>query len=1105
MVPRVGQRIGPYEILGRLGSGGMGLVFSAWDARLQRDVAIKLLRDEYSTFDMRQRFLQEARAASGLNHPNICTIFDIGEQNGDPYLVMELLKGETLRARIASGTISADDITRVGTEVADALIVAHSRGVIHRDIKPANIMLVDKSGGRFGTKVLDFGLAKVDLGEEFDVRYDLTSAGSTVGTASYMSPEQARGEPLDARSDLFSLGIVLYEMATGQLPFRGATSALVFVQLLSQPPDPPREINAAIPKDLERIILRLLEKDRHNRFQSAAELVETLHKIPIRGGSAGKSIWGAIPSLVRSRTDVPLVRPPLPKQISSSQRPRVQEGERSQTPLPSASPVPPSRAPMGESVLRPVKRIVSSDPQVTSSKPASDPYPATAASSGPAAGKSSSPAMAQSSGAEPTGPVVESSSSASYSAASPSSSATYSAASPSSSSSFSIGAVRARSSQRTSPSPFHQREDDFEELPPVVRPSKDRQQPGSRGYHNVIIGAIVLCVAGTAAWLFWPKHSAPAAPPTSALAMASFTNHTGDDILTGVVMSGLKFDLEQSADLSVRDLPTFAAGLQALGLPVSNEPTMPNAQQAAQAIGAGHVLFGDVRNDGASSYVVSLRMYDAATGAKTIDASETAATREQMPDAIDRLASEVRSGLGESGEALAKANPLSKEATSNLDALQAYVTGENLLGAGHLLDAMHAFERATIADAHFPQAWLQLADLYRRQRAEIAAEQASLKAQDTANTSSRRMQLAGQASYAMNGTGDYPQAAVLLQKLHEAYPADTEASVQMAIVLRLEGKFNESLEIAQQVLQQNPYDLEASAAAENAMLALKQTDGAAQIEAQIQKSGRSHPGLRILINYLGSRDNGQVGVDISTDTGHVTPLQYQAAVLDAGGLLTGGLEVWRGLAAQAGVNPELASAAGEALANAALDRAFIGDCSTALSLVREADSYPQAADTLFDSGMSSAICGQLDAARTNLGEIQKNYPQSFAAKGFLYPDLLAAIQWKSNDSNGALKTLQTAKQYDLISLTPYLRGMIHLKSNQPQAAIVDFQAMLEHRGATTLSNPVLFVLAQIGVARAYQASGDTINSSTAYRKFLALWSAADSGQEMIREARQYSK
>jgi serine/threonine protein kinase len=243
MVPRVGQRIGPYEILGRLGSGGMGLVFSAWDARLQRDVAIKLLRDEYCTPEMRSRFLQEARAASGLNHPNICTIFDIGEQKGDPYLVMELLKGQTLRQRIADGRLSLDDMVKVATEVADALTVAHAKGIIHRDIKPANIILVEKPGGRFQSKVLDFGLAKMDLGDGKEAPFDLTSIGSTVGTVSYMSPEQARGELLDARSDLFSLGVVMYEMATGQVPFRGATSALVFVQLLSHPPEAVRQLN----------------------------------------------------------------------------------------------------------------------------------------------------------------------------------------------------------------------------------------------------------------------------------------------------------------------------------------------------------------------------------------------------------------------------------------------------------------------------------------------------------------------------------------------------------------------------------------------------------------------------------------------------------------------------------------------------------------------------------------------------------------------------------------------------------------------------------------------------------------------------------------------
>ena len=287
MVPRVGQKIGPYEILGRLGSGGMGLVFSAWDARLHRDVAIKLLKDEFLNPTMRSRFLGEARAASRLNHANICTIFDIGEEQDCPYMVMELLKGETLRGLMQQGSIPVETILQVATQVADALSVAHEQGIVHRDIKPANVVLVDKPNGTFQTKVLDFGLAKVDLG--LDSHSGLTTTGMTVGTVSYMSPEQARGELLDGRSDLFSLGVVLYEMATKRLPFDGATSALIFVQLLNHPPEPMRNLNAAVPRALEQVISTCLQKNRAERYQSAQELVAALHKAAQQIGTGERS------------------------------------------------------------------------------------------------------------------------------------------------------------------------------------------------------------------------------------------------------------------------------------------------------------------------------------------------------------------------------------------------------------------------------------------------------------------------------------------------------------------------------------------------------------------------------------------------------------------------------------------------------------------------------------------------------------------------------------------------------------------------------------------------------------------------------------------------
>ena len=316
MIPEAGQRFGPYEILGRLGSGGMGLVFRAWDDRLHRVVAVKLLHDDYKMPGMRERFLQEARAASALNHPNICTIFDIGEQNGDPYLVMEMLEGETLKDRIARGALPAEDIVRYGQEIADALGAAHAKGIVHRDIKPANIFLVQLPSGKSQAKVLDFGLAKIGLssGGGWGSRtLDLSMTGATVGTLAYMSPEQGRGESLDPRSDLFSLGIVMYEMATRQVPFKGTTSAQVFVQLFNYAPEPVRNWNDSIPRDLEKVIVKLLAKDRRERFQSAGEVQETLARIAIKrnkGGWLGKSSAPTVP-LVRAADPVARQKPPL--------------------------------------------------------------------------------------------------------------------------------------------------------------------------------------------------------------------------------------------------------------------------------------------------------------------------------------------------------------------------------------------------------------------------------------------------------------------------------------------------------------------------------------------------------------------------------------------------------------------------------------------------------------------------------------------------------------------------------------------------------------------------------------------------------------------------
>jgi len=1071
MIPEIGQRFGPYEILGRLGGGGMGLVFRAWDERLHRDVAIKLLHDDYTMPGMRARFLQEARAASALNHPNICTIFDIGEQDRNPYLVMELLQGETVKDRIVHGALPAEEIVRYGIEIADALGAAHDKGIVHRDIKPANIFLVNMPNGKCQTKVLDFGLAKIDFkrhGGWESRSLDLTLAGATVGTLSYMSPEQARGESLDVRSDLFSLGVVLYEMATRQVPFKGVTSALMFVQLFSHDPEPVRSWNEAIPRDLEKVILKLLAKDRKKRFQTAKELQDALVKIGDklgRGGWLGKTV----------DPPVPLVRASDPVAWHRGQR--RTNSQFTGLGLDGGGGLLHSTRD-GSNITNLSMRSMRSVRQSAVAVESGD-MPAQPGSLHSTVAFRSTVAMSRAEfvlDRQWPGIVPLDDDSTD-------------------------GELLVESETEQS---------DVQELLVASSAIKERTQ-----VRMVAAAGLIVAGVGVTALLCSGVFRPLVLGSNDHLLLTVTENKTGDKTLDGTVMQGLEIALRQSRTLNVLGGDAYRAGLKQVESEGGTSSEMVPEQRVAQNVGARAYLYGEIEGTQAP-YTIRVDVLKTDSNDKVETLEESAASKSEIPAAIGRMAQDIRVEMSEDSRAeVRKSVPLDREATGSIDALHAYALGETAMQRGQSFDALAAYRQAAAIDPKFVQAQMRLAWLYGSEKAETASANAAALARSSAAKSSDKVKLLAEFCYEVNASGDSDRALKVIQEYLARYPSDRDGMRGLANVLRMQGSFPEALRIAQQGYGDNPFDAELYGEAELALIAMDHYDGALQVETQAARVGVASSGDALTAGYLAGKQEvvaAQVSAiqsslvsTMPTGASAGAPKSYAelyryGLYLDSTGRTEEGLELWKTTAARAANEADLGSTQASMLAQGALDRALMESCTVALELVDGVKSLPKGPIASFNAGMAAALCGDQPYAEKAIVALQQNYPQNTAVAEYYVPQLGAAGQIGVNEPEKALDSLIALEPYDGISLAPYLRGMTNEALGQMAAAVLDFQTVLDHRGAALMLSGNVYSMAEMGAARAHAASRETTESVAAYQGFLRLWGEADEGQPLVGEA-----